>query len=209
MKSLLLLGLITFALTFCGLSERLKSLTGGGNTTSGNSATSTKTSESEAGKPTLTSEQEATIANGDTISWDQQGIKWTVPKGWKKMDVSKQSFNYQSPDNAFLLVNISEMSSDFPTDISTKAFYDQAMEQLKNGHNESVRMTNIDGINGVEFVEAMPEDKDGARRHQWIGYRTYLGQKQMLNVMLSTKGSNFDRHRDDFPAIMYSMKLTK
>lgn len=208
MKSFALLGLITFALTFCGLSERLKSLSGSTNTSSTNSSTSTA-SESDAGTPTLTSAQQATIADGDTISWEQQGINWTVPKGWSKMDVGKLQFNYQSPDNAFLLVNISEMSPDFPIDISTKAFYDQAMQQLKNGHYESVRMTNIDGMNGVEFVEAMPEDKDGPRRHQWIAYRAYLGQTQMLNVMLSTKGTNFDKHRDDFPAILYSMKSTK
>ena len=69
-------------------------------------------------------------------NWDQQGINWTVPKGWKKSDVSKLQFNYASPDNAFLLVSISEMSDDFPMDISLKAYYDQAMQQLKQGHYE-------------------------------------------------------------------------
>jgi hypothetical protein len=214
MKSVALLGLITFALTFCGLSEKIKSLSGGTNTTSNsstNSSTSSgkNTSAADGETATLTPAQEQAIAGGDTISWDQQGIKWTVPKGWKKSDVSKLQFNYQSPDNAFLLVSISEMSDDFPMDISMKAYYDQAMQQLKQGHYEKVRMLNIDGINGVEFIEAPPEDKDGVRRHQWIAYRSYLGQKQQLNVMLSTKGSNFAKHDDDFPAIMYSMKATK
>ena len=55
----------------------------------------------------------------------------------------------------------------------------------------------------------MPEDKDDPRRHQWIAYRTYLGQKQQLNVMTSTKGTNFEKHSDDFPAILYSMKAVK
>jgi hypothetical protein len=123
--------------------------------------------------------------------------------------VSKLEFNYASPDNAFLLVSISEMSDDFPMELSLKAYYDQAMQQLKQGHYESVRMLNIDGINGVEFVEAPPEQKDGIRRHQWIAYRSYLGQKQQLNVMTSTTQSKFDKHNDDFPAIMYSMKATK
>lgn len=209
MKSVFLLGVITFALTFCGLSDRLKSLQGGANTSS-NSSTSTKTGDAPTGeKATLTPSQEAAIAGGETVSWDKQGIQWTVPKGWKKMDVSQLQFNYQSPDNAFLLVNISEMSDDFPMDISLKAYYDQAMQQLKNKHYESVRMLNIDGIDGVEFVEAPPEDKDGIRRHQWIAYRSYLGQKQQLNVMTSTSQLKFDKHTDDFAAIMYSMKATK
>jgi len=213
MKSLVLLAVITFAFTFCGLTDRLKSMQGGSNSgansTSNTSTTSSKNGAPNSEKATLTPEQQNAIAGGETISWDQQGINWTVPKGWKKMDTNKLSFNYQSPDLAFLLVNVSEMSDDFPMDISMKAYYDQAMQQLKNGHYSNVRMLNIDGIDGVEFTEAPPEDKEGVRRHQWIAYRTYLGQKQQLNVMLSTKGSNFDKHKDDFPAIMYSMKSTK
>jgi hypothetical protein len=55
----------------------------------------------------------------------------------------------------------------------------------------------------------MPEDKSGPRRYQWLAFRTYAGQQQMLNVMLSTKGSNFDKHRDDFAAVLYSMKIAK
>jgi len=212
MRSIALLGILTFAFTFCGLTERLKSIQGGANSSTSGSNTSTSSTSGDAPsgeKATLTSSQEAAIAGGETISWDQQGIDWTVPKGWKKMDVSKLQFNYQSPDLAFLLVNISPMNDDFPMDISLKAYYDQAMQQLKRGEYERVRMLNIDGIDGVEFVEAPPEDKEGVRRHQWIAYRDYLGQKQQLNVMLSTKGSNFAKHTDDFPAIMYSMKATK
>jgi len=213
MKSFALLGLITFALTFCGISERIKSLqAGGSNSQSGaNNSTSTATTSTAASAETatLTPAEEEAIAGGETLTWEQQGINWRVPKGWKKMDVGKIQFNYQSPDLAFLLVNISEMADDFPMDISLKAYYDQAMQQLKQGHYEKVRMLNIDGINGVEFVEAPPEDKDGVRRHQWIAYRSYLGQKQQLNVMLSTKSSNFAKHDNDFPAIMYSMKATK
>ena len=213
MKSVGLLAVITFALTFCGLSERLKSVTGGSNGASNSSSTSS-TSGTTGGAPsgekaTLSPEQQAAIAGGETISWDQQGINWTVPKGWKKMDVNKLAFNYQSPDLAFLLVNVSEMSDDFPMDISLKAYYEQAMQQLKNGHYTRVRMLNIDGIDGVEFEEAPPDSKDGIRRYQWIAYRSYLGQKQQLNVMLSTSGGKFDKHKDDFPAIMYSMKATK
>ncbi len=125
------------------------------------------------------------------------------------MDVKKESFNYSSPDNAFLLVNISLLGDNFPMDVSLNAYYDQAMQQLKNGKYESVKMVEIDGIAGVEFVESMPEDKSGPRLHQWIGYRKYLGQKQQLNVMTSTKGTNFNKHSDDFTAILYSMKATK
>ncbi|CAN5746313.1 hypothetical protein BH24ACI3_BH24ACI3_17030 [soil metagenome] len=55
----------------------------------------------------------------------------------------------------------------------------------------------------------MPEDEDGPRRHQWIGFRNYQGQNQQLNILVSTKGSSFDEQRDTFAAIMCSMKIPK
>lgn len=220
MKSILTLGLISFALTFCGLGDRLKQLTGspgsnsntattnsGSNSASNPSNSSTSTASVE--KPTLTAEQQTILDTGIEAKWDDQGISWRLPMGWSKMDVKKETFNYKSSDNAFLLVNISVMPDSFPMDVSLKAYHDQALQQLKNGKYESVRMLEIDGIQGVEFTEAPPEGKDDPRRRQWIAYRTYLGQKQMLNVMTSTKGSNFEKHKDDFPAILYSMKLVK
>ena len=125
------------------------------------------------------------------------------------MDVKKETFNYSGPDNAALLVNISPMSADFPVDSSITAYYDQAVQQMKNGKYEKVRYLEIDGIKGVEWVEAPPEGKDDPRRHQWIGYRSYLGQTQMLNVMTAVRADNFKKNADTFPAILYSMKTTK
>ena len=211
MKSILTLGLITFALTFCGLQERLKSMTGGAPSNAAGGSTSVNSSPGGATveKARPTASQQAIINAATETKWDDQGLSWSLPTGWKKMDVKKESFNYQSPDNAFLLVNISSLGDNFPMDVSLKTYHEQALQQLKNGKYESVRMVDIDGIPGVEFVEAMPEEKSGPRRHQWIGYRKYLGQVQQLNVMTTTKGTNFEKHGDDFTAILYSMKAVK
>ena len=209
MKSLITLSLVCFAMSFCGLSDKLKSMTAGSNSSSNSSATSKNSSSTSIEKPQLTASQQSISDSATETKWDEQGLSWKLPAGWKKMEVKKQTFNYQSPDNAFLLVNISEMSSDFPMDSSRQAEYDQALQQMKSGHYSKARMLEIDGIPGVEFMEAPPEEKDGIRRYQWIGYRNYLGQNQMLNVMLSTSKANFDKHSDDFPAILYSMKSTK
>ncbi len=213
MKSLLTLGIISFAMTFCGLQERL-GLSGNksnsNSTTTSNSSTTTGSNSAptaEKAKPSAS--QQAIIDGGTETKWDDQGLSWKLPAGWKKMTATKDSFNYSSPDNAFLLVNISTLGDSFPMDISLKAYYEQAMQQLKNGKYESVKMVEIDGITGVEFVEAPPSGKDDPRRHQWIAYRKYLGQTQQLNVMTSTKGSNFAKHSDDFPAILYSMKAVQ
>jgi hypothetical protein len=208
MKILLTLGLLGFAMTFCNLGDKLKSLTRSSNTET-NSSPSGLAKGGEADKAKLTGTQQKISDDATEVKWDDQGISWRLPSGWKKTDMKKESALFSSSDAAFLIPTISIMPDDFPSDISLKATYDSALQQMKNGKYETVRYVEIDGVKGVEWFETMPEDKGGPRRHQWIAFRKYLGQNQQLNMMLSTKGSNFDKHRDDFPAIMYSMKIGK
>src|SRR5687768_9055336 len=146
MKSLLTLGLISFALTFCGLSDRLKEMSGPPAPNSSN--TNSSTSSTGAEKPKLTASQQAIVDGGLETKWDDQGLAWTLPKGWSKMDVKKETFNYKSPDNAFLLVNISVMPDSFPMEESLKAYHEQALQQLKNGKYETTRLLEIDGVPG-------------------------------------------------------------
>lgn len=131
MKSLLAFGLLSFAMTFCGLQERLKGLSGdspgssnsaSSNSNSGTSTSSTSAPTAEKAKPTVA--QQAIIDGGTEAKWDDQGLSWKLPTSWKKMSVSKDSFNYSSPDNAFLLVSISTLGDSFPVDISLKAYHD-------------------------------------------------------------------------------------
>ncbi len=210
MKSLLSFGLFMFAMSFCNIADKL---TGSKEfkPSNDNSATATapdSKSDAVADKAVLTAEM-SELLDGDSLKWEEQGISWKLPKGWKKISQNRTSMNYSSPDNAFLLSNISPMADDFPVEISTKAFYDGAVTRMKNGEVKTVKYTEIDGLKGVEFVESSPEDKSGPQRHQWIAYRTYGGQVQMLNIMLSTKGSNFEKHASEFQAILYSMGIVK
>ena len=210
MKSLFAFGILAFALTFCGLGEKLRNA-GGSSSNSGTNSGATKstTGGSGAEKPTLTAQQQSIQDSAIETKWDEQGISWKLPAGWPKMQVLKESFNYGAPANGFLIASISVMPASFPSDTSLDATYTQAMEMLKQGKYESARWLEIDGVRGVEWVESMPEIKDGARRHQWIAFRNYQGQNQQLNVMVSTDGNKFDKQRDTFAAIMYSMKIAK
>lgn len=209
MKLILSLGIFLFAASFCGISDRLQNITGT-DEPDGISDTSSPTTE---GVPVetavLTEEQKAIQNSGEEISWTEQGISWKLPDGWKKMDEKKEMLNYGSPDGAFLIGTISVMGDNFPAEISLRATYDSSMQQLKNGKYELARFLEIDGIKGVEFIEAVPEDADGIRRHQWIAFRNYQGQNQQLNIMLTTARSRWEKHSDEFPAIMYSMKIAK
>src|SRR4051812_48397235 len=69
MRSLLLTGLILFALSFCGLSERLKNMTGGpaaenSNAIGSNTASTGSTSSTTIDAAKLTAEQQAIASSG-------------------------------------------------------------------------------------------------------------------------------------------------
>src|SRR5688500_12614072 len=102
MKSILTLGLITFALTFCGLGDKLKQLSSGanpgGNSSSSSSASSSsKSSSGSAEKPNPTAAQQAIIDSGTEVTWEQQGISWRLPANFDKQQVLKDTFNYGAP----------------------------------------------------------------------------------------------------------------
>lgn len=209
MKNILVLLLLGFALSLCNLSERLHGKSGSNTGSSGSSASSSSSSRSaEKGQPTAA--QTAALAGGQEIKWDRQGMSFTVPPKWTELENESKSFVWHSPgsDAATLNVNISPMDESFPTDVSIQAFYDGAKTRAKNGEVDELKWVEIDGLTGVQFREANPEKPDGIRRLQWLAYRKYLGQVQMVNLMLSSEGKDFDRHKDAMYGILYSTKIT-
>lgn len=217
MKIIVSFGVLLFALSFCGLTEKF--INRGANssapssTANSNSSNSSSVSENipteSAEKYVLTPEQTAISEKGKEVKWEAQGISWKVPASWKEMSASPTMVQYSSTDGAFLIANISPMAADFPADISLKANYDGSETRRKNGELEKIRYVELNGVNGVEFIETSYQGADSPRRQQWIAFRKYNNQQQMLNFMLTTKGANFDKKRDEFAAIMSSTKLAK
>jgi len=107
--------------------------------------------------PRSAAAQQAAIANGQTVKWDQQGITWTLPPNWKKSEVRNESFTY-SGDGAFLTVAISPLPQmkDI-VDISSKAMYEAAKTNQKIGKYDEVRWLELDGLKGVGFRESKQE----------------------------------------------------
>src|SRR5262249_39641251 len=90
-------------------------------------------------KPNPTVAQTAAIANGHPVTWDQQGITWTLPANWSKNEVRNESFTY-SGGAAHLTVAISVMPQmkDL-VDTSIKAMYEAAKTQKKIGKYDEVK----------------------------------------------------------------------
>ena len=219
MKSLLALGVLFFAITFCGITDKIKETVDGTSTTADSTKdesnsgktdsakTDSSGNDTEFEKPKPTAKQQEMIDNGKKVVWEDQGMGWVLPNGWNKVNVSKKMFNYGSPSTGFLIVTISSLPESFPIDISLKAAYDGQMQRKKDGDVDLLRYMEIDDIKGVEFMEAMPENKSDPRRYQWIGYRLYNNQTQLINIIISTDGSKFNDRSDTFGAILYSMKF--
>lgn len=208
MKHIPIVLLIGFALSLCNLANKLhgkKSGSGGTDSTaeSGNSGGIA----AERAQPTAA--QTAALAGGQEIKWNQQGISFTVPPKWTELSTDSKSLLWHSPggDAVSLNVNISLMDETFPTDVSIKAFYDGAKTRSKNGEVDELKWLEIDGIKGVQFRESNPEKPDDIRRLQWLAYRKYAGQVQMLNVMLATSGKAFPQHQDAMYGVLYSAKI--
>lgn len=205
MKQILAVVLIGFALSLCNLSERFKK----GSSTSGpSSSTSSSDGPVERGQPTAA--QTAALAGGQEAKWERQGMSWTVPPKWTEESNESKMFMMRSPgggDAASLIVNISPMDESFPAESSIQAFYEGAKSRAKNGEVDEVKWLEIDGLKGVQFREANPEKPDDSRRLQWMAYRKYTGQLQMINLMLATQGKDFERHKDAMYGILYSTKV--
>jgi hypothetical protein len=205
MKHVPLIAALVLLVAACNLSSKLKT---NNNSNSSSSSESTSTGGEQVEQPNPTAAQISTLANGQTVKWDQQGITWTLPARWKKQSVSTEGFNYGSGDGAFLIVAVSVMPQmEKLTEVSIKAMYEGAKTDQKIGKYDEVRWLALDGQRGVQFRESKPEMADDIRRLEWRAYRTYAGQTQLVTLILSTNGTAFPKHEDELYAILYSTKL--
>lgn len=174
--------------------------------------TSSSSSSDGAEGPSPTEAQAAAVAGGQTAVWAQQEISWTVPQRWKQQTAESLNLVWRSPgtwDAASLIGTVSPMAADFPTDIALNAAYQQAQTRKGQGEVSEVRWLKLDGVKGVMFRESAPEKEDDSQRLQWLAYRTYKGQLQLVSIMLAARGKDFARHEDALFGILYSTKLTK
>lgn len=168
--------------------------------------------DADAEPPEPTAEQRAAISGGQSAEWAQQEISWTVPQRWTKTSAESTSFMWRSPgssDAAFLIVSISPMSGDFPVDVSINAFHAAAEQRKASGEVNEVKWLKLGGLKGVMFREAAPENSGTSQRLQWLGYRTYKGQVQLINIMLASQGKHFARHEDELYGILYSTEFSE
>ena len=206
MKQIALVLLVVVALSLCNLSERLRKSSSGSNSSG---ATSVSDNEASPERAQPTAAQTAALAGGQQARWDRQGMSFTVPPNWTETQNESKNLAWRSPGTgaASLIVSISPMAEEFPVESAIKASFEGAKTRAKNGEVDELKWVEIDGVKGVQFREANPETPDGHRRLQWMAYRKYTGQVQMVSVMLASEGKDFERHKDAMYGVLYSMKI--
>jgi len=126
------------------------------------------------------------------------------------MSSDANNLQWQSPSPyGFLIVNIGNLAADFPVGPATDALFTGDATRKQSGELLSYRWLSIDGIKGVEDLEAEKSNKSDPRRLQWRGYRKYKGLVQYVSIMLSSESQNFAKHEDALHAILYSTKIEK
>jgi hypothetical protein len=199
--------LALFALLSVALACNLMGRKGSNTNSSSSSGTSTTSDGEPVEKANPTAAQQAAIANGQTVTWEQQGITWTLPAHWKKNEVRNESLSYSGGD-AHLTVAISVMPQMASlVDTSSKAMHEAAKTQQKIGKYDEARWLELDGLRGIAFRESVQERPDDIRRLEWQAYRTYAGSTQLITMILSTNSGDFSKHQDALYGVLYSTKV--
>lgn len=207
MKKLFALFALVSVVLACNLIGK-KGKNGNSNSSSSSSNGANSVDGEPVERPNPTAAQSAAIASGHPVTWDQQGITWTLPANWSKNEVRNESFTY-SGGSAHLTVAISVMPqmADL-VDVSSKAMYNAAKDQRKIGKYDEVKWLELDGVRGVEFRESVQEQPGDIRRLEWQAYRTFAGSTQLITLILSTDSGEFAKHQDELYGILYSTKVT-
>ncbi|MDX6574139.1 MAG: hypothetical protein QOE96_92 [Blastocatellia bacterium] len=210
MRNVPLIVFLVLVVAACNLTDKFKkSGSSNSNSPSSSSGNPSKLGDDPVEQANPTAAQTATLANGQTVKWDQQGVTLSFPANWKKQEVRNESFSYGG-DGAFFTAAISPLPQmESLTDVSLKAMYEAAKTNQKIGKYDEVRWLELDGLRGVGFRESKQEMPGDIRRLEWQAYRTYAGSTQLVTMILSTDSGNFAKHQDELYAILYSTKLVK
>ena len=205
------MGILFFAVALAGCGEQATKPAG--NSIQNSNAPTAATSQATPIKletPQLSTQQQAALNGGIETKWEEQGLSWTLPQTWEKYEVRKDMFAYGSRNKTQLAVTVAVMpDKSFHVEDGLRTFYDQAAQLVKDGKYDIAKLITLGGVKGVEFRQVMPPEQKGRplpRRHQWIGYRNYQGELQQINVTLSANATDFDKYKDEFTAVLYSMK---
>jgi hypothetical protein len=146
------------------------------------------------------------LAGGEFVSWAEQGMSWVLPQGWTRKSLTKTEFEYTAGDEASFKVSVEPMAAGLPPEMTLQGYYQGAQVRQKNGQLDEVKLVALDSLRGVQIREAATEPQR-PRSLQWTSMRNFGGNEQRINMSLSVKSAIFEKHREEFYAILNSTRI--
>lgn len=116
------------------------------------------------------------------------GVKPSLPSGWRIVKDEPNSLDAQGPLGMWLAIVMNDYGEGFPIEASLNAYKDSAIKEKGTGKLIDWQERVIDGVRGIQRVEASMPYPDDPRRITWIGYKGTVG----INIVASSKSKDFD-----------------
>lgn len=139
---------------------------------------------------------------GASVVCTKSGITLSLPAGWQIVRDEPNSLDVQGPNGMWLAIVTNDYGAGFPVEASLKAYADSAKQEKEQGKLISWQERIIDGVRGIQRVEAPMPDPDDPRRITWIGYKGTVG----INIVASSKSRDFDSNYSRLDALLDSIE---
>ena len=154
----------------------------------------------------------ASKTNEQTVSWEAQGMTFTLPADWRKDDqfskddekrggfFTKSYLAWESPAGQKIQFSVETGERDFP--VSKEAMLEMDYRNEKEGNegtDTEVSYREVDGIKGMMSRRLL---EDQRVMLQWFAYRHYKGKAQSFMVLLSGKQNEVEK-------ILNSLKVSR
>jgi len=150
-------------------------------------------------------------AGGQTITWEEQDVSFTVPKGWRKEKTEiEDNFKLQGPDDTSLSIDVLTLKAE--TSPERELAEHEGMLRRQADKFDEVRYLELDGVKGLLSRANTRAAVDGAADQgdviiNWVAYRRYKGKQQFISLLLGSPRNSFSKRRDELYGILASIKL--
>jgi hypothetical protein len=132
---------------------------------------------------------------GQVITWEEQGMKVTLPAGWHKGELKsgvETFWNLKGPDGASLSIDVLDDQESVDVEDAFRKDYDFRLKRQQSGELDEVRYLELNGVKGLLSRWTEADARDRSLHLLWQGWRRYKGKRQFVSITLSgsIKGSD-------------------
>jgi biopolymer transport protein ExbD len=145
-----------------------------------------------------------------TIKWEEQGMKFTLPAGWHKKALLGQGpemFRFEGPGGATLSIWVRDNQEGVDVEEGLRKDYEFRLKRQQSGELDEVRYLELDGVKGLlsRYSERKADERE--INLQWQAFRRYKGKLQFVSIGLWGSVNGPTERQRELSGILYSTKL--